>query len=223
VKKVMRIYRKSEFSIYIVLIVAFFFACSSKNKIKFENNCHWKIIEELDSNIYVTDTFFLFKEICNVDCLRADYCNDFPNQNLSTLIHPGFIEILPELSIKQCYGKNYYCFANGTNIMAYRRYKGISNVLSKEEQDSIQYLEFKRFTKYKIISDSFIFYCDKKFNKISHRPQNDCLKMQGGKFIITYLPSIKSCWLSFRNPDKHLQVDQVFTKINFIVDLKEIK
>lgn len=205
------------------LIFMYIYSCNIKKNIRFEETCDFIRIDELDSTFYRTDTVFLFKEICSQDNVISDFCEDFPNQNLSTLLHPGFVEISSGLSIKQCYSKNYYCIANGTAIMTYRRYKGMSINLSKREIDSIRFLNSKIFSRNRILSDSFIFFCDKKFNRINNRPKYDCLRMQGGKFIITYLPAPKKCYLFFRNPDKHLRVDKVLTNINFIVDLKEIQ
>ncbi len=213
---------KSKCIILTLSISMLIFSCSHKN-IRFEDNCSCKMIEELDTTFYKTDTIFLFKEICSKDSIIQDFCEDFPYQNLFSPFHPGFIEIIKGLTIKECYGNNYFCFANASSILTYRRNKISMSTPTPEEIDSIEFLNSSVLSKHKILSDSFIFLCDKKFNKINHRPKNNCLRMQGSKFIITYMPSSKKCFLSFRNPDKHLQVDKVYTKINFIVDIKEIR
>lgn len=209
--------------ICIFCMILYIFSCHSKKNIRFEDTCDFIRIDELDSTFYITDTIFLFKEICSKDKVINDYCEDFPHQSLSTLLHPGFIQISHGLSIKQCYGKNYYCFANGRAIMTYRRFKGMNINLSNKEQDSIRFLNSRMYSRNRILSDSFIFFCDKKFNKTYDKSKNDCLSMQGSKFIITYMPTPKKCYIYFRNPDKHLEVDKVYTNINFIVDIKEIQ
>ena len=215
----------------IFLLNNFFLNCKSKS-VDINDYCNWRLISELDTISYITDTLYLFKEYCSSDSNLIGFCTETNSNQVASILHPGFVHIDPKKSIKQNYETAFFAFATGNSIMSYKRFSQQNISLNRRDRDSIYFLDSHNFNSHKINSDSFIQFCDKKFERINKRlvknnpslipPSKGCLRMQGGNFQITYMPSSKYCKLHFRNPDNHLKLEVVWTKINFIVDLKEL-